>query len=72
MIEAAEIERMSVAERLQAMELLWASLSQDPEAVPSPGWHGQVLSDRLEKIQRGEGKFLTLREAKERLLGPEA
>ena len=71
MIQAADIERMSIAERLQAMELLWDSLAQTPEAVPSPAWHGEVIAARLAKIERGEGKFLTLAELKERLQKPE-
>jgi putative addiction module component (TIGR02574 family) len=67
MIQAAEIERMSLEERLQTMELLWTSLTQTPEAVPSPDWHGAVLAERLAKIERDEGKFLTVAQVKERL-----
>ncbi len=70
MIQAADIERMSVEERLQAMELLWASLVQTPEAVPSPDWHTEVIATRLAKIERGEGEFLSIAELKERLQKP--
>jgi len=70
MIEVAEIERMSLTERLQAMELLWASLTRTPEAVPSPDWHGEVLAARLAKMQRGEAEFLTLDELQTRLQKP--
>lgn len=72
MIQAADIEQMGVEERLQAMELLWASLTRTPESVPSPEWHGQVLADRLAKIERGEGEFLTVAEVKARLQKPSA
>ncbi len=72
MIDAAEIEKMSLEERLQAMELLWASISSQAEELPSPAWHEQVIKDRLEKIQRGEGEFLTLDQVKEHLRKPEA
>jgi putative addiction module component (TIGR02574 family) len=71
MIQAADIERMSIAERLQTVELLWDSLAQTPEAVPSPAWHGDVIAARLAKIERGEGEFLTLAELRERLQKPE-
>ncbi len=71
MLQAADIERMSIAERLQTVELLWDSLAQTPEAVPSPGWHGEVVASRLAKIERGEGQFVTLDELKERLQRPE-
>ncbi|MBI3877977.1 MAG: addiction module protein [Verrucomicrobia bacterium] len=72
MIQAADIDRMDVQERLQAMELLWASLSRTPEVVPSPDWHGAVLADRLAKIKRGEAQLLTLAEVKARLQKPAA
>ncbi len=67
MLQVAEIEQMSLEERLQAMELLWTSLTRTPESVPSPDWHGGVLADRLAKIERGEGEFLSLTELKTRL-----
>ena len=67
MIETAEIEQMSLAERLQAMELLWRSISKDPDQVVSPGWHGAVLRTRLAKVNAGKGKFLTLAQLKKRL-----
>jgi putative addiction module component (TIGR02574 family) len=70
MIQAAEIDRMSVEERLQAMELLWASLARAPETLPSPGWHGEVLAARLAKVERGEAEFLTMDQLKERLHKP--
>jgi hypothetical protein len=70
MIAVADIERMTLEERLQAMELLWTSLARMPEAVPSPDWHGEVLADRLAKVERGEGQFLSLAQVKERLQKP--
>jgi putative addiction module component (TIGR02574 family) len=67
MIEAVEIERMSVAERLQAMELLWRSMTREPDKVKSPAWNGKVLAQRLAKVEAGKGQFLTLRQLKQRL-----
>jgi hypothetical protein len=67
MIQAAEIEQMSLEERLQTMELLRVSLARTPDAVPSPDWHGEVLAARLARIERGEGEFLTIPQVKERL-----
>jgi putative addiction module component (TIGR02574 family) len=67
MIEAAEIERMSKTERIQAMELLWNSLSSNPSELESPGWHGEVLAQRLAKVEAGDGEFLTIAQLKERL-----
>jgi hypothetical protein len=70
MIQAAEIEKMSLDERLQTMELLWASLARTPDAVPSPDWHGEVLATRMAKIECGKAEFLTIPELKGRLQKP--
>ena len=67
MIEAVEIERMSFAERLQAMELLWRSMSAEPDKLESPTWHKQILEKRLAKVEAGKGEFLTLAQLKKRL-----
>jgi Putative addiction module component len=39
-----EVLRLSKAERLQAMEWLWASLSKKQQDIESPAWHGEVLA----------------------------
>ena len=70
MIQAADIEQMSLEEQLQAMELLWSSLSRTPNAVPSPDWHGDILAERMAKIERGEGEFLSIPQLKARLQKP--
>jgi len=67
MIEASEIERMSFAERLKTMELLWRSMSERPEKLESPAWHKKILDRRLAKIETGKGEFLTLAQLKKRL-----
>jgi putative addiction module component (TIGR02574 family) len=67
MIEAMEIERMSLAERLQAMELLWRSISAEPDKLESPAWHKKILEKRLAKVEAGKGEFLTLAQLKKRL-----
>ncbi len=67
MFVVSDIEHMTVAERFQALEVIWGSFLKSPEDVSSPAWHGQVLSERLAKVESGEGKFLTLEELKGRL-----
>jgi len=67
MIGAAEIESMSVTERLQTMELLWRTMSGAPEKVESPDWHKTILETRLAKVEAGEGKFLTVAQLKKRI-----
>ena len=48
-----EVSRLSKAERLQAMELLWASLSKEQQDIESPEWHGGVLAARKAKVDSG-------------------
>lgn len=67
MIEAVEIKRMSIAEKLRAMELLWRSMSGEPAKLTSPAWHKKVLSQRLAKVEAGQGEFLTLTQLRQRL-----
>ena len=67
MIAPSEIERMSVEERLQTIELLWNSIARAGESVISPPWHGEVLSARRTKVEAGEGRFLSLTELRDRL-----
>ena len=67
MIDAAQIEQMTLAERLQTMELLWKAISNFPEQVASPAWHREVLAERKAKIKRGEAKFLSIDQVKKRL-----
>jgi hypothetical protein len=71
MIESSDIERMSVTERLQAMDKLWDSLTRDSDEIPSPNWHQDVLADRKARAQRGEAKFLTLAELRSHLRSSE-
>jgi putative addiction module component (TIGR02574 family) len=67
MIEKREIERMSIAERLETIEEIWLSLYQKADQVPSPDWHRDVLADRKARAERGEAKFLTLDQLRSRL-----
>ena len=67
MIAAAEIQQMTLAERMEAMELLWRSISSEPGSVISPAWHGEVLRKRLAKIESDKAEFLTVAQLKKRL-----
>ena len=67
MIETLEIKRMSFAERLQAMELLWRSMAVEPDKLESPAWHKKILEKRLAKVEAGKGEFLSVAQLKKRL-----
>ena len=51
------LERMSVEEKILAMESLWDSLRQEPADIESPSWHGEILAQRAAAVKRGEDGF---------------
>lgn len=58
------LEHMSIEEKLAAIEVIWASLTQCPEDAPSPDWHKVVLEEREKHVAEGISQFFGLQEAK--------
>lgn len=44
-----EILRLPPDQRLQLVEEIWDSLAAAPTDVPVPGWHQELLDDRLDE-----------------------
>ena len=61
------IKQMSREEKLQAMEELWESLSQEEEHLPSPAWHEDALKETAERYQAGEEQPIDWEAAKREL-----
>jgi len=40
------IDTLTPEEQQTAFDLLWQRLSADPQSLPSPAWHGEVLAHR--------------------------
>lgn len=57
------LDTMTLADKLEAMELLWADISRRPAGLPSPGWHKEVLDERRQLVSEGKLKFLDWEEA---------
>ena len=51
------LAQMTIADKLQAMETLWADLSSRAEQLPSPDWHRDVLLERKRFAEEGQLKF---------------
>ena len=66
MMSIAEIEKMTVQERLMAMEQLWDSLCHEENEPKSPDWHSEVLSERRKLLDSPEAKFLSVEQLRER------
>jgi hypothetical protein len=58
---------MTTAEKLEAMEQLWASLQSQSDEFSPPEWHRQVLAERQTRLDRGETTFSSLDEVRDRL-----
>ena len=63
-MDTIEIKKMSVIERLQAMETLWDSLVDEESEIESPQWHREILEERKRKIENGKAEFMSLEELK--------
>ena len=55
---------MTVAAKLQLMEMLWQDLSRNADALESPEWHREVLEERERHIASGEARFTDWEQAK--------
>ncbi len=61
------LETMTIADKLQAMELIWDDLLRSAEQVPSPAWHGDVLRARKARVREGKAHYADWAEAKQRI-----
>jgi hypothetical protein len=61
------LERMTTAEKLRAMEALWADLSRHEEQIESPTWHEGVLRERDERMNSGRESAMDWETAKRQL-----
>jgi len=52
------LDQMTIADKLQVMESLWADLSRRPDDLPSPDWHKDVLSERRRLVEEGKLQFV--------------
>jgi putative addiction module component (TIGR02574 family) len=62
----AEIYKMSVHERLTAMEKIWDSLCHEDNEPESPAWHQDILKERKNRMDSSEAKYLTVEELRNR------
>ena len=61
------LDKMTIKDKLTAMEQLWENLCRTPNAIPSPPWHEDVLIEREKQVSEGTAKFSSLAEVKDRL-----
>ena len=61
------LDKMTTSDKLSAMERLWDDLCRNAETVPSPKWHGDILSARDRSVREGGEGFADWNEAKDRI-----
>ena len=62
------IEHLTIAQKIELMERLWADLAKRPDDIPEYDWHGDILAKRINAIESGEVEFVDWDDIKQRLL----
>ncbi len=61
------LEKMSIEEKIQAMESIWDDLCNRADSIASPSWHKEVLDEREKEIKRGDDQFVDWDTAKKNI-----
>jgi len=62
-----EIRELSPQQRLELIDELWESLSEDD--VPLPEWHKRLLDEALEEYERNPEEGKPWKEVRDEILG---
>jgi len=60
------VNEMTVSEKLQALSIIWDSLSEDPDSIPAPKWQREELEKRAQRLESGEATVSDWDEAEKR------
>ncbi len=61
------LNEMTTTEKLVVINQIWDDLLRNPDEIPSPEWHKDVLSARAERIKKGEAHFKDFESVKSEL-----
>ena len=61
------LSKLSVAQKLDLMETLWADLTRDEKKLKSPAWHETVLKDREKAYVAGKATVSDWEQAEKRI-----
>ena len=62
-----QLDRMTLEEKLGAMEALWDDLCRHEDQIQSPPWHEEILREREKRVQSGQESFIDWEAAKKEL-----
>ena len=61
------LQDMSLSDKLQVMETLWADLSKQKSGYTPPDWHGEILEERKKRVKNEDISFTDWEVAKEEI-----
>lgn len=61
------LARMTVAEKLRAIEEIWSDLIRSSTDLPASSWHADVLRARERRVEQGTSRFVDWPNAKARI-----
>jgi putative addiction module component (TIGR02574 family) len=70
MLTQTDIRKMSIPQRMEAIDRLWESIIDSGEDIPSPAWHEDILRERAARVKSGKAKFYTLEQVRKKLRLP--
>ena len=61
------LDKMTIADKIQAMESIWLSFTRNPTEMESPAWHSDVLAARKTRASNDTSRYNDWDEAKRRI-----
>jgi len=61
------LSELSLVQKLDLMETLWADLTRDEKTLKSPAWHEAVLKDREKALTAGKVSVSDWEHAKKKI-----
>lgn len=62
-----EIAKLSVAERLKLIDMLWDSVIEQQDDTPVPSWQLEILEERLRTFRKDPGQGRAWQDVKKTL-----
>jgi putative addiction module component (TIGR02574 family) len=62
-----DVFQLDAAQKLELIGTLWDSLGDNPDALPMPEWHREILAERIAEADASPDDAVPLEEALARL-----
>lgn len=61
------LDKMTIPEKIRAMEIIWDDLCRNADSLTSPDWHEQILRDREKNVKNGSEEIIDWEKAKKKI-----